>query len=86
MAIERINDLFAFKSFIEEKLSIEGANLTLDDALTRWEDENQTMEEHSASVEALREALDDMRSGDTGAPAREFLADLRGKYHLPFPT
>src|ERR1017187_2989215 len=44
---------------------------------------SHTAEERTASVEAVREALDDMRAGDTGTPAREFLADLRRKYHLP---
>ena len=83
MAIDRVNDLFAFKSFIEEKLANGGASLTLDEALARWEYENQTAEERSAEVDAVREALDDMRAGDSGTPAREFLADLRRKYQLP---
>jgi hypothetical protein len=83
MAIDRINDLFAFKSFIEEQLSSGGSCLTLDEALARWEDENQSAEDRSATVEAVREALDDMRAGDVGTPAREFLADLRRKYQLP---
>jgi hypothetical protein len=39
--------------------------------------------EQASTVEALREALDDMRAGDTGIPARKFLAELRRKYHLP---
>jgi hypothetical protein len=82
MATERINDLIAFKSFIEEELSSGGAGLTLDEALARWECENQTDHERTESVEAVREALDDMRAGDMGTPAREFLAELRRKYHL----
>ncbi len=64
-------------------LSSGDASLTLDEALVHWEVENQSAEERSAAVEAVREALDDMRAGDTGTPAREFLADLRLKYHLP---
>ena len=83
MAIDRINDLFAFKSFIEEKLSSGEESLTLDEALVRWEFENQSTEERSAAVEAVREALDDMRAGDTGTPAHEFLAEIRRKYQLP---
>jgi hypothetical protein len=31
---------------------------------------------------ALREAIDDMRAGDSGMPADEFLAELRRKYNL----
>jgi hypothetical protein len=83
MANERINDLIAFKCFIEEQLPRGGAGLTLDEALIRWEHENHTTHEHAASVEAVREALADMRAGDTGIPAHEFLADIRRRYHLP---
>jgi hypothetical protein len=39
--------------------------------------------ERAATVEALKEALEDMRGGDTGIPARDFFTDLRSKYNLP---
>jgi hypothetical protein len=83
MANERINDLIAFKCFIEEQLPSGGAGVSLDEALVLWGDENHTAIEHAASVEAVKEALDDMRAGDTGIPAREFLAGLRRRYNLP---
>ena len=83
MATERVNDLRAFKGFIEEKLSNGGVELTPQEALVHWEIENQTAEERAATVEAVREALEDMRAGDTGIPAREFLAEIRRKFNLP---
>jgi len=44
MATERINELRAFKGFIDQKLTHGGTNLTLDEALINWELENQTKE------------------------------------------
>lgn len=60
-----------------------GEALTLDKALGLWEYENQADEERAATVQAVREALDDMRAGDTGIPAREAIAELRRKHNLP---
>jgi hypothetical protein len=41
VATERINDLRAFKGFIDKKLSNGGTNRTVDEALMNWEIENQ---------------------------------------------
>jgi hypothetical protein len=81
MATDRGNDLRAFKHFIDEKLS--GGNLTVDEVLSLWDIETQPPTERQETVQALQEALDDMRNGDTGVPAREFLAEVRRKYDLP---
>jgi len=86
MATERSNDLLAFKAYIEKQLPNGGANLTLDEALGLWDLENASEEDREAAVQALREALDDMRAGDTGIPAREFLADFRRKHDLSAPA
>ena len=86
MATERANDLRAFRDFADGKLSNGGADLTLDEALSLWEVENQGEEERAATVQAVREALDDMKAGDTGIPAREYLADVRRRHNLPEPS
>ncbi len=83
MATERANDLRAFKGFIDEQLSNGGTDLTLDEALARWEYENAPEEEREETIRAVREALDDMRAGDTGIPASEAIAALRRKHNLP---
>jgi hypothetical protein len=83
MSTDRSNDLRAFKSFVDQKLSNGGANLTLDEALGLWDLETQPATEREETVQALREALDDMRAGDRGISAREFLAEARRKYDLP---
>ncbi len=65
MATDRINDLLAFKGFIEEKLAHAGTNLTLDEALINWEIENQTEEEREETLRAIERGLDDMYAGRT---------------------
>jgi hypothetical protein len=81
MATERANDLHAFKTVIDEQL-ISDTVPTVDEVLARWDTENETQEERTATVEALREALADMDAGDTGVPVFEALAELRRKHHL----
>ena len=79
MATERINDLRAFKGFIEAKLSNGGADLTLEDALVQWEIENQSDQEQADTLEALRRGFDDVQAGRV-RPSREALQELRHKH------
>jgi hypothetical protein len=83
MSTERADDLQAFRSFIDKQLATNGTLPTLAEALARWEYENATDEEREASIQAIRDALDDMRAGDTGIPAKEAIAELRRKHNLP---
>ncbi len=82
MATERANDLRAFRDFLDAKLS-NGSGLTPEECLELWEVENERPEERAATVQAVREALDDMRAGDTGIPASEAIAEIRRKHRLP---
>ncbi|MGE3818346.1 MAG: hypothetical protein AB7I30_02835 [Isosphaeraceae bacterium] len=81
MAAERVNDLRAFKEFIEEKLLVGRVDVTPEEALSHWEIENQTDEEREETLQAIQEGLEDMRAGRT-RDAREVLAELRRKYNL----
>ncbi len=83
MATERANDLRAFRDFLDAKLANGGGDLTPEECLELWEVENQGPEERAATVQAVREALDDMRAGDTGIPASEAIAEIRRKHRLP---
>jgi hypothetical protein len=85
MSTERADDLQAFRSFIDQQLA-NGTVPSLGEALVRWDLENATDDERAASVQAIKEALDDMRSGDTGIPASEAIALLRRKHNLPEPS
>ena len=81
MAAERANDLLALRSFIDEQLSGETVP-TVDEVLARWEYENESDEERQESLEAIRRGLADVEAGRV-MPAREAVAELRRKHHLP---
>ena len=79
MATDRTNDLYAFKSFIDEYLSNGGTNRTLDEALINWELENQTDEERAKTIKAIQLGLDDMYARRT-VDAFEFVERMRQKF------
>jgi hypothetical protein len=81
MSAERANDLLALRSFIDEQLSGETVP-TVDEVLARWEHENESDEERQESLEAIRRGLADVEAGRV-MPAREAVAELRRKHHLP---
>ena len=83
MAMERANDLRAFRDFLDAKLANGGGGLTPEECLELWVVENESPHERAVTVQAVREALDDMRAGDTGIPAREAVAAIRRKHGLP---
>ena len=81
MATERVNDLRAFKTFVDEKLSDSEASLTLDDALSYWEYENQTEEEREATLRAVRQGLADADAGRVRS-IDDFDREFRQKHGL----
>jgi hypothetical protein len=83
MARGRANDLRAFRDFLDDMLSNGGGDLSPEECLELWEVENEGPEGRAATVQALREALDGMRAGDTGIPASEAIAEIRRKHSLP---
>ena len=82
MATERANDLQAFKNFIDEQLANGGTNLKLDEALARWEFENETDEERKETLEAIRQGLADVDVGRV-RPLEDFDQEFRAKHGLP---
>jgi hypothetical protein len=85
MATDRVNELRAFRGFIDDQLANGGADLTLDDAHARWEYENQTDEEREETLEAIRQGLADVEAGRT-RPAEDVIRDLCRKRNLADPT
>jgi predicted transcriptional regulator len=81
MATDRANDLLALKTFIDDQLLGEPVP-TVDEALARWEYENESDEEREATLEAIRRGLADVEAGRV-VPAREAVAELRRKRQLP---
>jgi hypothetical protein len=85
MGTERINDVRAFRSFLDEKLSRCGNALTLDEALELWEFENLTDAERQDTLQAIRQGLADVDAGRT-RPAEDVVRDLCRKHGLVDPT
>lgn len=85
MATERANDLVAFKKFIDEQLSNGGNDLTLNEALLRWEHENQTPEEQKVNHEANQKGGTELHSGEC-RPIDEVIEELRKKHGLTLPA
>ncbi len=85
MATERANDLVAFKKFIDEQLSNGGTDLTLNEALLRWEHENQTPEEQKANHQAYQEGGTELHAGQS-RPIDEVIEELRKKHGLTLPA
>jgi predicted transcriptional regulator len=82
MAIDRANDLRAFRDFVDEQLANGGSNLTLGEALELWEYENCSEAEREDTIAAIRRGLADVASGRV-RPAREAIAEIRRKHNLP---
>jgi hypothetical protein len=79
MATDRANDLHAFKTFVDEQLaSANGAQLKLDEALARWEQENET-DKRQETPASIRQGLADSDAERT-TPAGEIVAELRKRY------
>jgi hypothetical protein len=85
MATERINDVRAFQSFLDEKLSNGEGNLTLDEVLELWDYENSSDEERRATREAISRGLADVDSGRVRS-IEEFDRDFRLKHGLAPPS
>jgi len=81
MATERINDVRAFRSFLDEKLSSGEASLTLDEALGLWEYENASDEEREETRAAISQGLADVESGRV-EPVEEFDQRFRRTHGL----
>jgi hypothetical protein len=81
MARDRINDVHAFRVFLDEKLANGEANLTLDGALGLWEYENASEAERASTREAIRGGLADVECGRV-RPFHEFDREFRQKHGL----
>jgi predicted transcriptional regulator len=79
MATDRSDDLRAFRGFIDQQLDNGGNDLSLEEALARWEYENSPEEEREETLRAIQRGLDDMNAGRT-VDAFEFAERMRQKF------
>jgi hypothetical protein len=82
MPTERIDDLRAFRDFVDVQLCNEGAGVTPEECLDLWILENSSESEREVRLADIRQGLDDLHAGRT-RPAREALNELRRKHSLP---
>ncbi len=82
MATDRANDLQAFRYYIDETLADDGVDLTLEEALARWEEENASESGREETRAAILAGLSDL---DTGRfrPFEDFDREFRAKRGLP---
>lgn len=85
MTADRANDLRAFLDFAANLIG-DGGDLTLDEALDRWERKNEGEAEigveWAETIQGVYQGLDDMRVG-RGRPFEEFDREFRERHELP---
>lgn len=72
-----MSELESFHRFLVDRLSHGDSMLSPEECLDLWRAQNPPEHESESDVEAIREAIDDMRAGDVGQPLQEFLAGFR---------
>jgi hypothetical protein len=80
MGTDRIDDIHAFRVFLDEQLASAEAFLTPAEALALWEHRNASDEERE-TVEAIQRGLEDIDASRV-RPAGEAVAELRRKHNL----
>lgn len=82
MATDNSSDLSAFIQFANAQLAAD-KNLSLTEALDKWEVHRLEVSQDSDEIEALvQEALDDIAAGDKGIPIEEVFAELEAEFGL----
>jgi hypothetical protein len=82
LATDRIDDVHAFRVFLDEQRANGGAWLTPAQALELWEIQNASEDGEYDAVEAIWRGFADIEAGMV-RPAWEALAKLRRKHNLP---
>jgi hypothetical protein len=73
------DDLNAFHDFAQATLASRGAE-SIQELVDIWEAQHPTSQRHSTDVAAVRAAIRDMQSGDTGRPAEKLIEELRQEF------
>jgi hypothetical protein len=83
MSIALATELQQFSLFVQAKLDAGQTDLSLEEALDLWREENRTEEEIEEDVQAIKVAIDRMRAGERGMPAEEFAQKLLERAQRP---
>lgn len=82
MSTDAHYELLSFHQFVTTQLNLGRSELSPEEALDEWRLHNRSSEEYAADIQAIREALDEMESGDRGVPVDEFLQNFRNRHRL----
>jgi hypothetical protein len=82
MPAETTEELREFHRFLTDKLSVDGIDLSPEEALDEWRQRHPQTQAFDEEVAAIREALDDVAKGDQGIPFDEFDRDFRKRHNL----
>ena len=82
MSTDSNQDLQSFYQFIGHELSAGKSALTPEEALEVWRLQHPSPEQYADDVQAIREALADLKAGDTGIPLQVFREEFRKRHNL----
>jgi hypothetical protein len=77
------SELAGFHQFIGERLKQGHVNLSPEEALDLWRTEHPDPDEFEETVQALREAIEDLESGVPTRPFEEFDREFRQRHNIP---
>jgi hypothetical protein len=76
-------ELDSFYRFATERISNSGVDVTFAELVDIWRIQHPTSDELHENVAAVKEALRDMETGETGRPFDEFASDFRKRNDIP---
>jgi hypothetical protein len=81
MSTNADHELLSFHHFVAQQLD-SGEQLSPEEALDTWRMLHPSLGQYAEDVQALREALTDMKAGDVGTPLEIFKSDFRKRHKL----
>ncbi len=81
MAVSQ-EELDSFHRFVSQQIGNGGAELTLEELLDLWRAANPTPEDLRDDVLAVKAAIRDLESGETGRPFEEFAEEFRRRNNI----
>ena len=82
MSTDSNQELQSFYQFIEHELGAGTSALSPEEALETWRMQHPSPRQYTDDVQAIREALEDMKAGDTGVPLQAFREEFRRRHNL----
>ena len=75
-------ELVQFRDFLNEKLAASATRLTPEEALDEFLAMQDTPEERAEALEAIRESMEEIRSGAPGISASDYFAEARKRLSM----